>query len=154
MVLSQFRLGEIKPIIPSFFNLTLVYNPGVAFGVFSDLSDAVRIAVLTATTGIALLAIGYFLFSQYRHDIIAQAALAMITGGAIGNIIDRVRLGEVVDFLDFFIANYHWPAFNIADSAICVGVCILLFRTPADQESGEEELIQKEKELERSSNAS
>jgi signal peptidase II len=70
--------------------------------------------------------VGFFLTRPYYRTLSAQVALSAILGGAIGNVIDRIRLGAVVDFLDFYVGNNHWPAFNVADSAICIGVAVLL----------------------------
>ena len=131
LILSSFSVGEVRSIIPGFFNLTLTYNPGAAFGLLSDLPDGSRVLVLSFTIFAALAAVGYFLLNEYYEDGIGQVGLLMIVGGAIGNIIDRARFGEVVDFLDVYFRSYHWPAFNIADSAICLGVTVLLFRKPS-----------------------
>ena len=131
LILSSFSVGEVRSIIPGFFNLTLTYNPGAAFGLLSDLPDGSRVLVLSLTICAALAAVGYFLLNEYYDDGIGQIGLLMIVGGAIGNIIDRARFGEVVDFLDVYFRSYHWPAFNIADSAICLGVTVLLFRKPS-----------------------
>jgi signal peptidase II len=127
VVLSSFQPGEIRPVIDGFFNLTLTFNRGAAFGLWSGLSSGWREAVLGLTILLALGVVGYLLTRSYYQTIVAQTALAGILGGAIGNVIDRVQLGAVVDFLDFYIGSAHWPAFNIADSAICVGVFLLLF---------------------------
>ena len=129
LILNSFASGEIREIIPGFFNLTLHFNPGVAFGMFANLDDGPRILVLTFTTVLALALVLYFLMTEYRFDKHGQFALALVMGGAVGNIIDRVRIGEVVDFLDFYLGSAHWPAFNVADSAICVGVTILIFKS-------------------------
>lgn len=123
-------------IIPNFFNLTLVYNPGVAFGMFSDLSEGSRSLVLGAIILCSLVLV-IFLFFDYYHDLVAQGALALILGGAIGNIIDRFLIGKVVDFLDFFYGTYHWPAFNIADMAICIGVALIILRRPAKHKAAD-----------------
>ncbi len=130
---SRFELGQSYEIVPGFFNFTFVLNPGVAFGMFASLPDPYRLMVLTATTALALAAVIYFVYFEYYHDCIAQACLALIVGGAIGNIIDRCLHGVVIDFIDWHYAGYHWPAFNIADSAICVGVALLIFRKPAEK---------------------
>ena len=131
LVVQLLSEEEVVSVIPKFFNVTLVYNPGVAFGMMAELPDHIRQFALAGTTLLAFAAIVYFLLKDYYHDLVAQSALAMIIGGAVGNIIDRVRLGRVIDFLDVYYQTYHWPAFNIADSAICVGVAILLIRKPA-----------------------
>jgi len=137
LILQRLEFRDEVAIIPGFFNLTLTYNKGIAFGLLSDLPDFLRQVLISVATLMALLAVLYFLVRHYVSDRIAQGALAMIIGGAVGNIIDRVRLGMVVDFFDVYYSQYHWPAFNIADSAVCIGVLILLFR-PTNSD-GEEE---------------
>ena len=126
LIVHDFRHGGIVPVIPGFFNLTLVYNIGAAFGIFSGLPDAIRGYVLLAVTAVAFGAVFYYMRSSYGKSAIARVAFALILGGAIGNLIDRARLGMVVDFLDFYFRSYHWPAFNVADSCICVGVMLLI----------------------------
>lgn len=133
MVLENLSRGEIVPVIDGLFNLTLTYNPGIAFGLFADMDPRVRGILLSITIGLALCVVCFLLFREYRDDSLAHLALGLIIGGAIGNIIDRVRFGSVVDFLDFYIGSYHWPAFNVADSAICVAVAFLLLRQFAGQ---------------------
>lgn len=130
LIEQLFLEGEELPIIEGLFNLTLTYNKGVAFGMFAQFSTLPRTVFLVLAIGLALAVIGLLLVREYRHDPWGQAFLAMILGGAIGNIIDRLRIGAVVDFIDFYYRTYHWPAFNLADSAICVGVFLLLLRPP------------------------
>ena len=127
-ILSSLQIGENIPVIPGFFNFTLAFNRGAAFGFLSDVPDGLRQALLGVATIIALGAVAYFLIHEHYSDRIAQTSLAMVIGGAVGNVIDRVRLGHVVDFLDFYIKDIHYPAFNIADSCICIGVVLLFFR--------------------------
>jgi len=122
--------GDSIEVIPNFLNLILTYNPGAAFGLMAGLPDAVRYLALGTATVVALVAVMYFFMRDYRHDRFAQIALAMILGGAVGNIIDRIRFGMVVDFIDVFVGVHHWPAFNVADSAICMGVAIIVLRKP------------------------
>lgn len=128
--LAYTSLEEGMPlqIIPNIFNLTLVYNPGAAFGMFGSLPDVWRRIVLIAVSLVALLVVCRFMFHEAKDDKIAQGALGAILAGAIGNIADRIRFDSVVDFLDFYWKHYHWPAFNVADSAISIGVTILVFR--------------------------
>lgn len=112
-------------IIPvtGFFNLVLSYNEGVSFGLFADLFGN-RPGVLTLGTSlIALIIIGWAAIAKNATD---AAALGVISGGAVGNIVDRARNGAVTDFLDFYVADWHWPTFNLADVAI-VGGTIMLF---------------------------
>lgn len=133
LVLSSFRPGEIMPIIDGLFNLTLTFNYGAAFGLWSWLTPGTREIVLGLTILGAMGLVGFFLTRPYYQTLSAQLALSAILGGAIGNVIDRIRLGAVVDFLDFYVGTSHWPAFNVADSAICVGVAVLLLwvKSPA-----------------------
>lgn len=113
-------------VVPGFFNLVLVYNPGVAFGFMSNWDSIYRIAVISLISVFAVSFLLYLYFESYRESFYGSMAIVLILSGAIGNIIDRVRLSMVVDFLDFYISGWHWPAFNLADSYICIGVGILL----------------------------
>ncbi len=125
---EHLRLGDPVPVIEGLFNFTLVFNPGAAFGMFSELSDGWRRLILAVVSGLALIVVLRFLLNEAKHDVISQYALIGILAGAFGNLIDRYRFDSVVDFLDFYWGSYHWPAFNIADSAISVGVVVLMFR--------------------------
>lgn len=136
LVVGSFVLGEITPVLAGFFNLTLAYNKGAAFGMFSGISDGFREAMLALTTITAFAVIVFFMRSDYGQSRMARLSFMLIIGGAIGNIIDRIRLGYVIDFLDVYYQQYHWPAFNVADSCICLGVMLLMFmpvhaKTPA-----------------------
>jgi signal peptidase II len=137
-VLNNFTYGEVQEIIPGLFNLTLVMNPGAAFGIFASLPDTIRRIVLGAVTFIAVILVITLLRKDAKDDIYAETSLYMILGGAFGNLIDRFRFDAVVDFLDFYIKDYHWPAFNVADSAISIGVTLLLFRFIFKKEKLEE----------------
>lgn len=106
----------------SFFNIVYVLNKGVSFSMLSDVGPF----ILTALSVLISLSVVYFMFKE--KDSLSRTALALVLGGAIGNIIDRIRYGAVVDFLDFHAFGYHWPAFNVADSAICIGVMLLLYQ--------------------------
>ncbi len=125
---ANFAEGEVYEVIPNLFNLTLVYNPGAAFGLFANLPDFWRRFVLLLVSSLALVVVFRFMLKEAKDDAWSQVALSGILAGAIGNIVDRLRFDSVVDFLDFYWGSYHWPAFNIADSAISVGVFILIFR--------------------------
>jgi len=128
---SLISLGERIPIIPGFFDLTLVYNKGAAFGMFSGIDDPiVRGATLGGAIAIALGAVLYMLIIDTPYNLWGKAALACIIGGAIGNIIDRVRLGMVIDFFLAYYEEWHWPVFNVADSAISIGVMLILLSRP------------------------
>ena len=115
------------PVIDGFFNLTYIRNTGAAFGILAGSHEAIRLPVLVV---FSLVAIGFILVLLKRlpsHETGLITALAFILGGAIGNLIDRVAYGEVIDFLDFYWSGYHWPAFNLADSFITVGVLIIAY---------------------------
>jgi signal peptidase II len=116
--------GQSIEILP-FFNLVLVYNPGAAFSFLSSASGWQRelfIAIGVAASGLIV-----YLLRRHAADAWFCFALSLILGGAIGNLIDRVRLGAVIDFLDVHAAGYHWPAFNLADSAITCGAALLIW---------------------------
>lgn len=113
-------------VIPGFFNLVRVNNTGVAFGLGAGQISSVR-QVFFAAVSILVMVILCYYFWQVHKDAIFSLALAGIFGGAVGNLIDRLRWGSVVDFLDFYFGNYHWPAFNVADTAICVGAGLLVW---------------------------
>lgn len=117
-------------VIDGFFNIIRAYNPGVAFSMFADLPDAVRIWLLLAVTITIAIAVTVWWWKERHHDAITSWLLVMILAGAIGNIWDRIQLGYVVDFIDWYVRiggnEYHWPAFNIADSCISVAVVLLL----------------------------
>lgn len=126
-VLNNIKPYEIIPVIDNFFNLTLTYNTGIAFGVFSGLDSQVRSTLVIALTLLAILAVFTLLSRLHYKGPLANTAFGLILGGAFGNILDRIQYGAVVDFLDFYIGIYHWPAFNLADTFICIGVTLLLF---------------------------
>jgi len=111
------QLHQPMPVIDGFFRLTLTKNPGGAFGILSD--NGSFITLITATVGIAIL--GVLLFAELRSSYI-KAGLILIAGGAFGNLIDRLRWGYVIDFLDFRV----WPVFNFADTAIVLGTALVI----------------------------
>ncbi len=125
-VLATFELHETLPVIPGWFHLTYIRNPGAAFGLFSGHAEAFRRPFFLVVTAVALAAILAILWRAPRGRPWLLAALGLVFGGAVGNLIDRVRWGEVVDFLDVFWKTHHWPAFNVADSAITVGMGVLI----------------------------
>lgn len=125
LVTSRMTLSSTTPVVPGFVHLTLVHNRGALFGMFRDLSDPYRGFIFTAVPLVAIVLIVIFQYRTAVADAVTQSGLALILGGAIGNLVDRLRLGYVIDFLDFFVGEYHWPAFNVADSSICVGVSLL-----------------------------
>jgi signal peptidase II len=115
-------LGEHE-VVTSFFNLTLTYNRGISFGLFNE--GAGLNALVFSLAAAAIVALLVFWLSRVESPFLA-VAIGLIIGGAIGNVTDRIRLGAVVDFLDFHAGSLHWPAFNVADSAICIGVAAML----------------------------
>ncbi|MFH1218112.1 MAG: signal peptidase II [Pseudomonadota bacterium] len=126
LVVSRFSLYETVSVIPGFFNLTYLHNTGAAFGLLANANPAWRVYFFVGIACVALVFV-LFAFQQYRRrGMIYLLVFSFIAGGAVGNLIDRVRYGSVVDFLDFYVATYHWPAFNVADSAIVVGVGLFL----------------------------
>lgn len=125
LIQHSFELYQSKEIVPGFFNLTFVLNPGAAFGMLAKMSESYRRLFFIIVTIIAIMAVIYLMYKELTHKFRAFS-YALILSGAIGNFIDRIYMGKVVDFLDFYIKNYHWPAFNVADSCITVGI-ILLF---------------------------
>ena len=134
MALRRLAPGVPAPVLEGLFSLTLVMNPGLAFGMLSGAPDGWRwIAGVLSLVALAILSV---IAARLLPTGGAWTALSLglVFGGAAGNLIDRVRFGAVVDFLDFYWRGYHWPAFNVADSAITVGVALLALRmmlTPA-----------------------
>ena len=123
IVLGRFALGE-RLEVTGFLNLVLVYNKGAAFSFLSDASGwqtPLLIAFALAAAGI----VSVLIFRKPEQRLLC-AGLALILGGALGNLIDRFRFGQVVDFLDFHAQSWHWPAFNVADSAITLGAVLLI----------------------------
>ncbi|HEV7617731.1 MAG TPA: signal peptidase II [Burkholderiaceae bacterium] len=118
-----FTFGESLPVT-SFFNLVLAYNKGAAFSFLAEQAGWQRYFF----TGISIAATLFILYLLKRHAgrRLFCWALALILGGAIGNLIDRIIYGHVIDFLDFHVLNWHWPAFNVADSAICIGAILFV----------------------------
>lgn len=126
-ILNSLPLYCSIEVIPGLFSLTHIHNPGGAFGLLASQSSSVRNIIFILISSLAAGLIFYFYRNTPGTHPLLATGFALIFGGALGNLIDRVRFGKVVDFLDFYIGNYHWPAFNIADSAISVGVAIFLF---------------------------
>ncbi len=124
---TAFALYESIEVIESFFHITYVRNPGAAFGILSD--SSIRIPFFISVSVLASIGILWYLRKVDPSDRWQHFALGLIFSGAVGNLVDRIRLGEVIDFLDAHWYQYHWPAFNVADSAICVGVAVMFFCT-------------------------
>lgn len=125
-IVKSFTLFESREIIPGLFNLTYLTNSGAAFGFLNGHYGLWRQVFFVATAVIALVVMIVALRRLRGQGWAASWAVALIAGGAAGNLIDRLRQGAVVDFLDFYYHGHHWPAFNLADSAITIGVTILI----------------------------
>lgn len=125
-VASALPIWATRTVIPGFFNLVHVLNKGAAFGFLNDMDAVWRPYFFLAVTALAIVLILHLLRTVPREDRVLFTALGLILGGALGNMVDRIRLGEVVDFLDFYISAYHWPAFNVADISISLGSVLLL----------------------------
>jgi len=121
--------------VTSFFNLVLTYNAGAAFSFLSEASGWQR-WFLSGIAAVASFVIIYLLH-KYKTEKLFCLSLSLILGGALGNLWDRITLGHVVDFLDFYIGDYHWPAFNIADSAICIGAALLIIESFSNKTQNE-----------------
>ncbi|NOV25221.1 lipoprotein signal peptidase [Cupriavidus necator] len=123
VIVRSFSYGESRPVT-GFFNLVLVYNKGAAFSFLADAGGWQR----WFFTGLGVVVGAFIVWLLYRHtgQRLFCFAVSLILGGAVGNVIDRVVYGHVIDFLDFYVRNYHWPAFNVADCAITVGAVLLI----------------------------
>ncbi len=135
---KNIALHESVAVVPGFFHLTHVENRGAAFGLFAESPSEWKIAVLVLFSLVALVVVSALLWKNSHAMTTTGVGLALILGGALGNLWDRLVSGQVVDFLDFYVGSYHWPAFNLADSAIVVGALllvteILFSKSPSEQ---------------------
>ena len=126
VVRSRFELHESIEIIPGFFNLTRVHNYGAAFGLMNAADFPFKTAVLSIVAAVALLALTVYASTLPVDQLLARVGLALIVGGAAGNLIDRLSAGFVVDFVDVYWRDWHFWAFNVADAAITVGVAFMI----------------------------
>ena len=125
-ITATMTLHSSSVIIKGLLNLTYVRNPGAAFGFLANASPWFRTVFFVIVAVLAIGLIIYYIWESRDDEPGLVFALSLILAGASGNLIDRIRFGEVVDFIDFYISAYHWPAFNVADSAISVGAIILI----------------------------
>jgi signal peptidase II len=125
-VARNIPLHDSVAIIPGFFHLTHVQNTGAAFGLFAESSAQWKAGALVSFSVIALVIVSALLWKNGHALSTTTIGLSLILGGATGNLWDRMMAGRVVDFLDFYVGSYHWPAFNVADSAIVVGAILLV----------------------------
>lgn len=126
LVETHVNFEDTKTVIPHFFNIVRSENPGVAFGIFAGDPSHSRTPLLIAVSIIAVVILAAMLWRIDRQDGYTASGLALIFGGALGNVFDRIRGGAVTDFLDFYAASWHWYTFNIADASICIGAGLLI----------------------------
>jgi signal peptidase II len=127
LIAQSLEIGQRIPMIASFFDLTHLRNPGAAFSFLAQAPEWFRQPFFLIVTGVAVVALLFFITYAKDEGTLLVVAAASILGGAIGNLIDRLLYGEVIDFLLFYWRDYHWPAFNVADSCITLGVIGLLW---------------------------
>jgi len=127
LITQNFQVGERLPVIPFFFDLTHMRNPGAAFSFLAHTPEWFRQPFFLIAPGVAIAALVFFIVYAQKEEHLLVVAAASILGGAIGNLIDRLLYGEVIDFLLFYWREWSWPAFNVADSCITVGVIGLLW---------------------------
>ena len=125
-VMKRMSVGESIPLIDGLLNLTFVFNPGAAFGFLSSASEKFRVPFFFLISVVAIGVVLVIYFKGARENILLQVGLSLVLGGAVGNLIDRIFFKKVIDFIDLYYKQFHWPAFNIADSAITIGVFILI----------------------------
>jgi signal peptidase II len=113
-------------VIPGFFNITRIHNKGAIFGTFSRTNNTLVFVLLTAASLGALALVAYYFFKTPAADRLMRVSLTLIMAGALGNLFDRIVRGHVIDFLDVHIRDAHWPFFNVADSCITIGACLML----------------------------
>jgi signal peptidase II len=125
LVVEKLPLYQRVEVIQGFFNLTHVRNTGGAFGIFGGEKGGLGSILFVVVSLIAIGAIVFLFLKIKENEKTLAFSFSLILSGAVGNLIDRLRYGEVVDFLDFHLSSYHWPAFNVADSAICIGIGLM-----------------------------
>ena len=126
LVSTHIDLREAIPLIPNFLQLVHVRNTGAAFGILNAVDFPFKTVVIAVIATAALIGVGLYAASLAHHQLVARIGLALIIGGAAGNLLDRVVAGSVVDFVDVYWRTYHFWAFNVADSAITIGVAIMI----------------------------
>ena len=138
LVAQKIAVSDSIDVIPGVFRLTHVQNQGAAFGLFADYPSEWKVAMLILFSVAALAVVSALLWKNGNALNTTAIALSLVFGGALGNLWDRVVSGRVIDFLDFYFGSHHWPAFNIADSAIVVGALLLLseiFLAPQEEKA-------------------
>ncbi len=137
LVLRLLPLGAQIPLADGFFNLVHVHNKGSAFGLLGHLPVTFTRLFFIITNSLVTAVLGYLWWRLPERQWQAALGYSLIMAGALGNVIDRVRLGVVVDFLDFYWGHYHWPAFNVADSLVCVGAALLVWVILTEEKTGD-----------------
>jgi len=127
MIEQYYLLGESTPIIKGFFSFTYVRNTGAAFGFGAQAHDSIRKFLFLLIPVLVCFYLVYLIWKTRKGDVLLSLAYSLILAGAIGNLIDRFWLGYVVDFFHFYFRDYHYPAFNVADSCVTVGAAFLIF---------------------------
>jgi signal peptidase II len=138
LVAQKISLHDSVDVIPGLFRLTHVQNQGAAFGLFSESPSEFKVAMLILFSIAALAVVSALLWKNGNAMNTTAIALSLVFGGALGNLWDRVAAGRVIDFMDFYLGSHHWPAFNVADSAIVVGALLLLseiFLAPQEEKA-------------------
>ena len=135
-VAARIPLHATVGVIPGFFDLTHVRNTGAAFGILAGQASSGRTLLLTGVALVVFCGVVFYAWRSPARDAVLQTALAFISGGAVGNLIDRIRFDSVTDFLRFYVGAHEWPSFNVADSAITAGVFLLawdIWRRPGSE---------------------
>ena len=128
---NSLDIGQEIPILP-FFSLVHIQNTGVAFGMLQG-----RNTILMIFAGAAIIFILFYGYKNLKQDKYLAWIMALVAGGAAGNVLDRIRFGAVTDFMDFYAGSHHWPAFNVADSSVCVGAGLLILHSMKHAKQGE-----------------
>jgi signal peptidase II len=126
LVETRLSLADTYTVVPGFFDIVRAQNRGVAFGIFNESTFEWRTTLLVLVSAVAVVVVSAIIWKARQIDSLSFWGFALILGGAAGNLLDRIQTGRVTDFLDFYIRDYHWPAFNVADSALVVGCGLLL----------------------------
>jgi signal peptidase II len=132
-VITHMSLHESISIVAGFFSITYIRNPGAAFGFLATAGPLFRSVFFLGVTVAAVVLIVYYLYTTKREESLLIFSLSLILAGAVGNLIDRIRFGEVIDFFDVYVGTHHWPAFNWADAAISTGAFLLIVRMVQDR---------------------
>ncbi len=135
-IVATLERGDAIPVLPGFFSIVHVRNPGAAFGLLAAAVSPWREIVLITVSGAAVLTFLWMLARMPREAVWERGAAAAVIGGALGNLHDRIRYGEVVDFLDVYVGDWHWPAFNVADMGITLGILVLVLTAFRDGSDG------------------